>query len=177
MRRFGPRLAVLVAVLAGALALPEAVAAHALLQSSDPAAGATLQASPSAILLTFGEQPDARLSTVKVLDASGKNVATGPATAVPGQPLQLTVPVGTLPDGVYTVAWRTISAVDGHVAAGSFAFGVGVGPPAGGGSGGSASGSAPPPIPLDASVARWILYLGLIGLLGAAFIGLAAFRE
>ena len=35
-----------------------------------------------------------------------------------------------LPDGVYTVAWRTVSAVDGHLATGSFAFGIGVAPPA-----------------------------------------------
>ncbi len=34
--------------------------------------------------------------------------------------------------GVYTVAWRTVSAVDGHLATGSFAFGVGVAPVAGG---------------------------------------------
>ena len=33
-------------------------------------------------------------------------------------------------DGVYTVAWRTVSSVDGHVAAGAYAFGVGVAPSA-----------------------------------------------
>ncbi len=177
MRRIGPWLAVLAVVLGGALALPQAVAAHALPQSSVPAAGSTLASSPSAVTITFGEQPDARLSSIKVLDSSGRNVASGPSTAVPGAPLQLTVPLPPLPDGVYTVSWRTVSSVDGHVAAGSFAFGVGVGPPAGGGTGGSSAGSAPPPIPLDASIARWILYLGLIGLLGAAFIAFAAFRE
>ncbi len=129
MGRIGPRLVVLALVLGAALALPQAVAAHALLQSSVPAAGSTLAASPSAVTITFGEQPDARLSSIKVLDSSGRNVASGPSTAVPGAPLQLTVPLPSLPDGVYTVSWRTVSAVDGHVAAGSFAFGVGVGPP------------------------------------------------
>ncbi|MFI5226832.1 MAG: copper resistance protein CopC [Candidatus Limnocylindrales bacterium] len=177
MWRIGPRLVVLALLLGAALALPQAVAAHALPQSSVPAAGSTLASSPSAVTITFGEQPDARLSSIKVLESSGRNVASGPSTAVPGAPLQLTVPLPPLPDGVYTVSWRTVSSVDGHVAAGSFAFGVGVGPPAGGGTGGSSAGSAPPPIPLDASIARWILYLGLIGLLGAAFIAVAAFRE
>lgn len=176
MGRIGPRPVALALVLGAALALPQAVAAHALLQSSVPAAGSTLAASPDAVTITFGEQPDARLSSIKVLDSSGRSVTSGPTSAVPGAPLQLTVPLPSLPDGVYTVSWRTVSAVDGHVAAGSFAFGVGVGPPAGG-TGGSSAGSAPPPIPLDASIARWILYVGLIGLLGAAVIGLAAFRE
>ena len=103
MRRIGPRLVVLALVLGGALALPQAVAAHALPQSSVPAAGSTLAASPSAVTITFGEQPDARLSSIKVLDSSGRNVASGPSTAVPGAPLQLTVPLPPLPDGVYTV--------------------------------------------------------------------------
>jgi copper transport protein len=180
VRWVGPRLAVIAVVLGGALALPQVVAAHALLQSSDPAAGSTLAASPSAVTITFGEQPDARLSSIKVLDSSGRNVASGPSRAVPGAPLQLTVPLPSLPDGVYTVSWRTVSAVDGHVAAGSFAFGVGVGPPAGGASGGSPGLGATvtsPEVSVPASVARWLLYAGLIVLVGVAFIGVVAFRD
>ena len=75
-----------------------------------------------------------------------------------------------LPDGVYTVAWRTVSAVDGHLATGSFAFGIGVAPPANGsGSGSSGATSAGPSA--GAIFARWLLYLGLVGLLGLAVFG------
>jgi hypothetical protein len=31
-----------------------------------------------------------------------------------------------MPDGVYTVTWRTVSKTDGHVTAGAISFGVGV---------------------------------------------------
>jgi len=145
--------------------------AHALLQSSDPAANTTLQASPTAVTIRFGERPDPRLSTVKVLDTSGKSVAAGGATAVAGDPLELTVGVQSLAPGVYTVAWRTVSAVDGHLAAGSFAFGVQtapvVEPPPGGASGTADFSGQAAPSALSI-LGRWLLYVGLIGLLGAS---------
>ena len=37
----------------------------------------------------------------------------------------------SLPKGVYTVTWRTVSRDDGHVTAGSFSFGIGERPPPG----------------------------------------------
>jgi copper transport protein len=167
---------VLAAALLLAAALPAAVLGHALLQSSDPAAGATLGSAPSGVKLTFGETPDPRLSSVKVLDSSGTDHVSGPIEAPADPPSSLRVPIGPLADGVYTVSWRTVSAVDGHIAAGSFAFGVGVAPPTGtpgegSGPGTSVSGS-PPNI-----VARWILYLGSIGLIGAAFASIAVARR
>ncbi len=170
-RRRIARLAAIAALaLGGALVLPRGVVAHALLQSSDPAAGSTVAAAPTAVVMTFGEAPDPKLSSAQVLDSSGRNVARGPAAAVPGHPDQLQVPLGTLSDGVYTVAWRTVSTVDGHTVAGSFAFGVGVSP----GSAGTATGtttvtssSASP----AATVTRSLLYAGLILLFGAGLFG------
>jgi copper transport protein len=107
-----------------------------------------------------------------VRDTGGQDAAAGPAEAVPGRADQLRVPLKPLPDGVYSVSWRTVSAVDGHAAAGTFAFGVGVAataasPPSPTGSVSSTSGSA------AAAIGRWILYLGLVALFGAGFIGLA----
>ncbi len=159
-------------VLGGALALPRGVAAHALLIDSDPAAGATLGTPPTEIHLTFGEAPDPKLTTVRVLDAAGTDHAAGPVQPVAGHPEQLVVPLKPLPDGIYTVAWRTVSTVDGHVAAGSFAFGVGEAPPSpapGGSGGGTTSPSASP----ASTVARWLYFIGLIALFGAAFFGFA----
>jgi copper transport protein len=174
MRQAGPirgALAIL-AIVAAALALnPGDAAAHALLLSSKPAAGTTVGTSPTTIELTFGETPDPKLSSAKVLDASGSNHATGPAAPAPGKPLTLDVPVGTLADGVYTVSWRTVSSVDGHVAAGSFAFGVGVPVTVTGPASASESGSSSASLVADA--VRWLLYLGLVGLFGAAFFGYA----
>ena len=167
------RLAAGLAVALGvALSLPQGVAAHALLIASDPGAGVTLSEPPTEALLTFGEAPDPKLTTVRVLDSTGNDQAAGPVETVAGKPEQLRVPLKALADGVFTVAWRTVSAVDGHVAAGSFAFGVGVPPPTGsstggveGGSGGSAS--------IPATIARWLFFVGLITLFGAGFLGFA----
>ena len=151
-------------------ALAPAASAHALLQSSDPVAGATLGSSPSSVTLTFGERPDPRLSSIKVLDTAGANHASGAAEAVEGQPLELRVGVEPLPDGVYTVSWRTLSAVDGHSAAGAFSFGVGVAAPSSGGAGAgppSGLGSAS----IVAAIARLLLYVGLIAMFGTGLVG------
>ena len=168
-------LVIVVAALALLASTPATVSAHALLQASDPAAGSTLGSAPSVVTLTYGETPDVRLTSIKVLDSSGNDHVAGPIEALSDPPDSIRVPIGPLADGVYTVSWRTVSAVDGHVSAGSFVFGVGEAPPStppeqvGGGT--SESGS-PPGI-----VARWILYLGLVGLIGAAFVAVAVVRR
>src|SRR6478609_840239 len=108
--------------------------AHALLKSSDPAAGAELASPPPQIVLTFTEPPDPKLSSIGLISSSGGTVKTGPSHAVPAHPTELAQSLPNLPDGVYTVSWRTVSLTDGHVTGGSFAFGVGVAPPSGTGS-------------------------------------------
>lgn len=158
------------ALLVVALALAPAAAGHALLQSSEPAAGTTVGTAPATIRLTFGERPDPRLSSVKVLDSSNRDHATGPAAANAANPLELEVGVDALPDGVYTVSWRTTSAVDGHSSLGSFAFGVGVAPPQTG------TTETAPPLGLAAAspiaaLARLLLYAGLIAMFGGGVVG------
>jgi copper transport protein len=171
------RRALVVVLLAGGwlLASGPAAAAHALLRASDPADGASLDRAPRQVTLTFTERPEPRLSTVQVLDADGRQVDAGGAVPVAGNPLQLRVPLGALPDGAYTVSWRTVSRDDGHVTGGAFAFGVGVAAPAAGTAATSAEAArTPPPSPL-AVAGRWVLYLGLALLLGAAATGSAVF--
>lgn len=155
--------------LAAALTLPLAASAHALAQSSVPAAGSAVQQPPTQVSVTFGEAPDPGLSTLQVLNASGQSFAAGPTRAAPGDPLTLVVPVKTLPKGVYTISWRTVSSVDGHYAAGSLVFGVGVSPQGATVGTASVSGAGPPPSAL-AVAARWALFAGLVLLLGAALV-------
>jgi copper transport protein len=166
-----------VVLLAGVWLLASGMAAHAhaVLRSSDPADGASLDRAPRQVTLTFTERPEPRLSTVQVLDADGRPVQAGKAAPVPGQPFQLQVPLGALPDGTYTVAWRTVSRDDGHVSGGSFAFGIGVAAPTGGPQGASVpAATTPPPSPL-ATAGRWLLYCGLALLLGATVTGLVVY--
>jgi len=150
--------------------------AHALVRASDPEDGVSLDRAPSAVTITFTEAPDPRLSLIHILNSSGQAVEKGSVQSVAGDPLKLTVALGTLSNGVYTVNWRTVSAVDGHVAGGAFAFGIGIAPdeviatPAG-----AATPATPPPSPLGVA-ARWVLYVGLAFLLGGAWVSVVAFR-
>jgi copper transport protein len=176
MTRSGSRrLLVLAAATVAVIAGGGAAQAHALRQSSFPDAGAALAQAPSEVRVTFGEQPDPGLSSLRVLDTAGHDDTAGPTQPVPGQPLTLRVSVRPLPNGVYTVAWRTVSRVDGHIAAGTFSFGVGVSPT---GTAAPAATAARAPGPSLANVAaRWLLYLGLMLLVGGAVVGLGCFPE
>jgi copper transport protein len=159
------------AALAFLVLTTSAASAHALLQSAEPAPNSAVNVSPSTITLTFTEAPDPKLSSVQVLDSSGVSVATGRAEAVAGHADELGIPIRSLSDGVYTVAWRTVSAEDGHIAAGSYAFSVGSPPPANSAGAAPASSNVASGASLGAVIARWILYVGLLGLLGAALLG------
>ena len=150
--------------------------AHALPQSSNPSPGSSLEQAPSQVSIVFGEKPDPKLSTIRVLDSTGAAVTSGPTTVAPGNDDELVVPLQSLQAGVYTVAWRTVSAVDGHSAAGSFAFGVGgAAPPPAAGPGGQVtpSGNSIGDLSALGVAARWVMYVGLILMLGASFFGAA----
>lgn len=117
-------LAVLLAALL--IGLPPAWA-HANLLRSEPAAGVALAAAPATIGLWFTEPLESAFSGVRLLDSAG-NVVTEPLAAVDpadNSHLTLTLAPGALPDGLYTVDWRVVSAADGHSTQGSYAFAVG----------------------------------------------------
>lgn len=161
-------MATLVAGLWLALLAPGA-AAHALLIAADPAVNATVARSPGQLLLTFSEPVDPTLSKVFVVDTRGHPApGVSSSAAVPGDHQQLRVVLTRpLPQGVYTVDWQTVSALDGHFAAGAYAFGVGVanvGVVAPFGKFVSTS----PWLTAVAAAGRWTLYAGLAVLLGAA---------
>jgi copper transport protein len=131
-----------------------------------------LRRAPDTVTLTFTEEPEPALSTIQVVDAAGRTVSTGPAQAVAGNPVALRVPMHAAGDGVYTVSWRTVSRVDGHVTGGAFAFGVGVSPAAAAGIAQAAA--AGPPPSLGSILSRWLFYIGLAGLAGTAWVWTAA---
>ena len=102
------------------------VAAHANLVRSEPPANAILAESPSVIKLWFSEAPEVNFSQVLLYDRTGQQVqGVGSVTADSTDNKLLSVSVAPLPPGIYTVAWRTTSAVDGHVTSGGYAFVIG----------------------------------------------------
>jgi copper transport protein len=111
------------------LAWPATASAHANLVRSEPLAGSANATAPTMIRIVFSETPELKYCTIKVYDANGQSYDQGALQLIPGEPLGLAVAVRTLPQGVYTVSWRSSSAVDGHSTAGSFAFSVGTEPP------------------------------------------------
>jgi copper transport protein len=147
--------------------------AHASLESSDPSNGELLDTSPDHLSLTFTEPPDLSLTTIRVLDDTGAPVPAGPPKFAPGSDRELRVRLDPVPDGVYTVTWRTVSATDGHVTASAFSFGVGVSPEAIEPKAGTSGETEPPSA--TAVAGHWLLYLGLVVLFGAGVTGLVAF--
>ena len=167
-RRFFLLLA-LVTLIAGAAF--ESVSAHAGLRASNPRDGVRLGDTPSRIELVFFERPETALSSIQVLDTTGVAYHEGAPQAVPDDPLSLSIAVRPLKRGVYIVHWRIVSAIDGHVTAGSYAFGVQVSP-------GSTSVAATNTYPSTSRfeiAARAILLLGLILVLGAAAAEIGGF--
>ena len=169
---FGRRLRCLT-VLLGALPLlslmaASPVSAHAVPVASVPAPGAVLQQPPTSVAISFNEAPDPTLSYIQVLDTSGRHHEVGHAASSPGAPRVLSVEVRDMARGVYTVAWLTVSASDGHRVSGSFEFGVQVAPLT---ALAAAPGVATSALSVIAVGARAIFYVSIVLLLGG--IGVA----
>jgi copper transport protein len=138
--------------------------AHANLIRSEPAAGARLDQPPSEIRLWFSEPIEPAYTQVRLLDSSGQALSTGNLRVLPGDGTVVAVAVTSpLGQGIYTVAWRTMSRVDGHITEGSFSFGVGVVPPRTG----TVAGAAGNPLEALIRAAVFILAAWLVG--GALF--------
>ncbi|HKQ03416.1 MAG TPA: CopD family protein, partial [Actinomycetes bacterium] len=125
------------------------------------------------VVLTFTERPEPGLSSIQVLDTGGQPIQQGDGTPVEGEPLEFAVGLGDLADGTYTVSWRVVSKDDGHVTAGSFAFGVGVPAPTATPQAQAAPQGATQSPSAAATAARLALYAGLTLLVGVAVTGLA----
>ncbi len=118
-------LLLLLAWLGAWLLLPAPAAAHANLASSDPAANSELETAPRRAVIWFTEPIEPSLSEIRVLDATGKQVDDGDSAVDDLNPLAMSVGLGDIPNGTYTVAWKNVSTVDGHRVRGSFVFAVG----------------------------------------------------
>ncbi|MDP1857992.1 MAG: CopD family protein [Gemmatimonadaceae bacterium] len=166
-----------------------------MLKSSAPTAGAHLGVVPRELRLLFTESPELTFSTVFLLGPGGDTVSLAPLQiAVDSRRALVAAVRGTLAAGTYTVEWKMAGA-DGHPVRGRFQFtiapgaeGLSVAPPsAPAGEPGAAvvaPGQESPPAahhnpvslpsgeafnaesPLYVAV-RWLLYTGLLVVLGA----------
>ena len=167
------RTALLVVAAACALALPSAAFAHAVLLHTVPQASGTVNVPPRRLELTYSEAVEPRFAIVSVTDAAGRQQTAGPPRRSPGDPDTLLVPLRTVPEGWYLVYWRAIS-VDGHPVRGAFTFAVGP-------NAGPAPQFAIPSTSETAAtprllVARFIVFLAVMGAIGLAALRLAIAR-
>ncbi len=103
-----------------------AVSGHANLARSEPEANAILDEAPHQVRLWFTETPEPRFSVIELINAQGTTISgVGSIQVDPKDSNLLSVSLPTLPQGVYTVNWKALSAADGHTTVGAFAFAVG----------------------------------------------------
>jgi methionine-rich copper-binding protein CopC len=97
--------------------------AHAFIDHTDPAAGGKVQKSPNEVRIWFTEEIEPAFSSIKVLDASGKQIDKGDTRADHANRALLHLSLPPLKAGTYKVVWRVVS-VDTHVTKGDFTFQV-----------------------------------------------------
>jgi copper transport protein len=103
------------------LLFPTFAAAHASLVRSDPPANVLLEAAPQVLRLWYDEDLASGLSLISILDRSNLVVLQG-GEVNSQDPKVLDLPVERIRPGIYTVSWKVLSAVDGHITRGAFAF-------------------------------------------------------
>jgi putative copper export protein/methionine-rich copper-binding protein CopC len=165
------------------LLLPARVYAHGVLQRSEPGQGAHLSTAPRELRLTFNESVELAVARLQLIGPDSASVELGPLALDPDSATVLVAPVhGGLMAGIYTVAWQ-VAGADGHPVRGTYTFVIA--PGAGGLAGPVAPGAEPPPVThhdptalpsgegFDAEsplyvLVRWLTYLALSGVIGAA---------
>jgi methionine-rich copper-binding protein CopC len=108
----------LVTMLAGA------ALGHARYVKSEPAAGAVVNVAPRVVRAWFTEELNPAGSAINVRDGAGKVLASGGVDLNDLERRSLIVRLKPIPPGKYTVGWRTVSADDGDILNGRFAFTV-----------------------------------------------------
>jgi copper transport protein len=104
-----------------------AASAHAVLLRATPPPGQSLPTAPTEVDLLFSESLDPSFSGLQVQDASGQRVDAGDSHVdASNDHLLVTSLRSGLANGVYTVLWRNVSAIDVHPDEGQFELFVGV---------------------------------------------------
>ena len=98
--------------------------AHPFLLDSDPAQGQSVPAGTTQIFTFYSEAVEIDFSSLKIYDANGNQI-DNQDTAYNNEESSLVVTTPPLEDGVYTIASKVLSKVDGHLVHAAIIFGVG----------------------------------------------------
>jgi copper resistance protein C len=111
-----------VALLAIGVSNPTAAWAHSFPEQETPSAGQTVPSPPSEVAIKFDAPIEKLFAKLEVAGADGTNAAVG-APQVSDDGRQLSVRVGALKPGDYTVKWAVVC-IDTHHTEGSYTFSV-----------------------------------------------------
>jgi len=109
-------------VAASLVAVTSFAFAHSFPKVRTPAADTTVVA-PHDVSIEFDNPIEPAFSSITVTDAHGHTVSTGKSAVDPKDPRHMSVAVGDLASGAYTVEWVAV-AQDGHRTHGRYAFNV-----------------------------------------------------
>jgi copper transport protein len=148
--------------------------AHPFFIDSEPKPLARVSATPQTVTVVFSEPIEINYSRIAVLGPDGARVDRNDASHANGDTATLQVSMQpNLPEGVYTVTTRVLSAVDGHVVDNAYTFGIGVAPT---GSPGGPDVSQSDVLSLEESASRFPGMVGQTIVVGAAFASLWLWR-
>jgi copper transport protein len=146
--------------------------AHANLLRAVPEPNAVLQQPPAQVTLWFSERIAPAFSAIQVFDAQGQRVDRNDNAVDQEEATAVTVTLPSVPQGLYTVAWKNVSMVDGHRVRGAFVFAVGTPLPRG-----PVSVSAPPLFQsASAPVLRGLVLLSTLAIVGGVGFALLVSR-
>jgi copper transport protein len=154
---------------------PTTAFAHANLERAEPPPATQLDQPPRQLQLFFSEAVDSSFSRAQLLNAQRDAVDRGDSHVAPNDPRLLVFSLpDQLPNGVYTVSWRTLSAVDGHTVNGAFPLIVGPMPAEGVAAASAASSQAQ--FAPETAVGRWWFSLAASALFGTLLSWQFVFR-
>ena len=110
------------ALLAIVVSNPIVALAHSFPEKETPSAGQKVASSPSEIMIGFDAPIEKLFAKLEVAGTDGTNEAVG-APQVSDDGRQLSVKVGALKPGDYTVKWAVVC-IDTHHTEGSYTFSV-----------------------------------------------------
>src|SRR5262245_58385684 len=167
-----PFLLLLGVVTTAPLGLAPRAEAHANLLRAVPEPNAVLPQPPTQVTLWFSERIALAFSAIQVLDAQGQRVDHDDNAVDQEEATALTVTLPSVPQGLYTVAWKNVSMVDGHRVRGAFVFSVGTPLPRG-----PVSAPAPPLFQsASAPVLRGLVLLSTLAIAGGVGFALLVSR-
>lgn len=119
-------MALVLALLVSAL-LVAVAAAHAVLVESEPENSAVLEQTPAQVIVRFDHELETKLSSIHVFDTAENQVDNGDGSVDLNDPDHASILASlpeSLPNGKYSVHWKTVSAHDGDTTEGEFFFKV-----------------------------------------------------